>query len=165
MMNDPLSELHDIQLPEAIHTWPIATGWIILAIVCIAAISAAIYAFMQYRKNNAWRKEASNAVFALSNINNDIALKQEALILLKQILAKLNINNAHSLYGKQLDLALDSLNIDSAIKSRITFHSFYQEDNKLSIEAFTDLLHALCKVKAVKHTSSSAKQQGANHGL
>lgn len=35
---DPLAQLKDIQLPEKIHSYPIAVGWWLLAMICIGLI-------------------------------------------------------------------------------------------------------------------------------
>jgi len=46
---DPLAELHDIHLPEAIGWWPLAPGWYLLLIIVLLFIAATYY-FWRWRK-------------------------------------------------------------------------------------------------------------------
>ncbi len=47
---DPLAELRDIHLPEAIGWWPVAPGWWLLLALIIIFIAALFY-YLRWRKN------------------------------------------------------------------------------------------------------------------
>lgn len=49
MATDPLAELRDIHLPNAVGMWPPAPGWWILAALAIVAITYLIYRLYQRR--------------------------------------------------------------------------------------------------------------------
>ena len=58
MQNDPLAELRDIHLPQAIGWWPPAIGWWIVAGLLLAAL---LYAYSKWRKvhaDNTYRRQA-----------------------------------------------------------------------------------------------------------
>lgn len=55
---DPLQNLKDIHLPDAISDFPIAWGWWVLLILIIAGICASVFFFIKYRKNNAVKRSA-----------------------------------------------------------------------------------------------------------
>lgn len=55
---DPLAQLRDIHLPEAIGAWPPAPGWWILAIALIALLVVAVRRFRQYIQQKRYRKLA-----------------------------------------------------------------------------------------------------------
>ena len=55
---DPLAELRDIHLPDAISWWPPAPGWWILALVIILLVSFAIVRQVRNYLHNRYRTEA-----------------------------------------------------------------------------------------------------------
>jgi hypothetical protein len=52
---DPLAQLQDIHLPEAVGLWPPAWGWWLLLVVVIAAVASIIYFVRRNRSRNAYR--------------------------------------------------------------------------------------------------------------
>ncbi len=57
-LQDPLTQLRDIHLPEAISAWPPAPGWWVLAALIIICMTGAVLWWRHYRRKNAWRREA-----------------------------------------------------------------------------------------------------------
>ena len=88
--NPALQSLHDIALPENITSWPVAPGWWILGIILLS-ITFFISRFA-WKKHQAiqQRKEfilnIENAEKTLKSIPDDQIFKQQALILIQQIL-------------------------------------------------------------------------------
>ena len=56
--SDPLSQLRDIHLPQAVGWWPPAIGWWIIAILLIAAIVGGLYWLLWRHKRLAYKREA-----------------------------------------------------------------------------------------------------------
>lgn len=70
---DPLAQLRDIHLPEAVGFWPPAPGWWIMALMVIALLVAALtYAYRYYCRNR-YRRLALKALADLQAYldNND----------------------------------------------------------------------------------------------
>src|ERR1700733_10161036 len=57
-LNPALQQLKDIHLPQAIHMWPIAPGWIILYCLTSALLGYGIYLGYQRRKQRYMMKHA-----------------------------------------------------------------------------------------------------------
>jgi hypothetical protein len=55
---DPLAQLRDIHLPDAISTWPPAPGWWIASTLLIALIIGLIYLLIKWIRRNRYRKLA-----------------------------------------------------------------------------------------------------------
>lgn len=84
---DPLAQLRDIHLPNAVSAWPPAPGWWLLAIVLIAALATvALYCYRHFKRNR-YRRLADNALNSLQvliNQNDYQAYLQQLNMLLKQ---------------------------------------------------------------------------------
>ncbi len=52
---DPLAQLQDIHLPEAIGFWPPAWGWWLLLVLIIVALGNIIYFLRRHKSRNAYR--------------------------------------------------------------------------------------------------------------
>lgn len=63
---DPLAQLQDIQLPEKIHSYPIAIGWWLLAIICISLI---LFIAIKIINNKKLRRSQQQALFQLASNN------------------------------------------------------------------------------------------------
>ena len=63
---DPLAQLRDIHLPEAISWWPPAPGWWILAIIVLLAVGGCTYYVFRYIRRNRYRREALQELLALN---------------------------------------------------------------------------------------------------
>ena len=55
---DPLTQLHDIHLPEPVSAWPPAPGWWLLAIVLLVLIAYTTYRVLRKRRRNRYRQLA-----------------------------------------------------------------------------------------------------------
>lgn len=82
---DPLAQLKDIHLPEAISAWPPAPGWWILAVMLLSLLIWGCIWFIQRHKQNRYRQQAllelqqlNDQGTALTNIN--ALLKRVALV-------------------------------------------------------------------------------------
>lgn len=56
--NDPLSQLRDIHLPDAVGWWPLAPGWWILAALFLAAIFVLVLWIIRRHRANRYRVQA-----------------------------------------------------------------------------------------------------------
>ncbi|BCX49632.1 alpha-2 type XI collagen [Haloferula helveola] len=83
MAEDPgsLDKLHDIVLPDAVPWWPPAPGWIVLAVVVLAALSLLTRRQLKHRKANAYRRAA------LAELSNASSCHDIARILRRTALA------------------------------------------------------------------------------
>ncbi|GHE80350.1 DUF4381 domain-containing protein [Thalassotalea profundi] len=78
---DPLAQLKDIHIPEAINNYPLAYGWWILLMITIVLIALAIHAVIRHRKVTKFQREAIKRL-SLPIENNDeiiITLKWAAI--------------------------------------------------------------------------------------
>lgn len=55
---NPLQDLRDIHLPEAISDFPIAWGWWLLLVIVAGTIAAGTYFYLKQRKENAVKRSA-----------------------------------------------------------------------------------------------------------
>lgn len=55
MQQDPLAQLRDIHLPEAVSLWPLAPGWWLLLILCSLAISVLVWHALKRRRDKRYR--------------------------------------------------------------------------------------------------------------
>lgn len=86
--NDPLNQLADIHLPQAISAWPPAYGWWLLAAAIIVATSLSIRWFLTRRRNNRYKVEANSILAQIQqqfqSDNNNLAALEAINRLLKQ---------------------------------------------------------------------------------
>jgi len=66
MKADPLAQLEDIHLPEAVSNWP-APGWWLLAVLVLASVAGAAIWLWRYRQRNYYRRLASKQLQQLWN--------------------------------------------------------------------------------------------------
>lgn len=55
---DPLAQLRDIHLPDAVGFWPPAPGWWLLTVILLTAIGLGLYYWSMRRKQNRYRRLA-----------------------------------------------------------------------------------------------------------
>jgi len=79
---NPLDQLKDIHLPEAVGFWPPASGWWLLAAAFIAALLTGIFLYHRHQKS-AYRR---SAVRQLNSLFSDYPQPQQS----QQIAALLN---------------------------------------------------------------------------
>ncbi|MBV1930617.1 MAG: DUF4381 domain-containing protein [Porticoccaceae bacterium] len=60
MNQDPLAQLRDIHLPEAIGWWPPAPGWWILTLVLLVSIAFTIRYLVRRRRQQYFRRQAQD---------------------------------------------------------------------------------------------------------
>lgn len=82
--SDPLAQLRDIHLPEAISWWPLAPGWWFLAIVFIVAMAYFIGLLWQRHHAFTYRREALLLIKQLPYQNQQQRITA-LLALLKQV--------------------------------------------------------------------------------
>ncbi len=58
MDQDPLAQLRDIHLPEAVSLWPLAPGWWLLLAVCALGIGLLVWWMLQKAHSKRYRKIA-----------------------------------------------------------------------------------------------------------
>lgn len=57
---DPLAQLKDIHLPEAIGVWPLAWGWWLLLVIVITILGITVFFIRRHTFRNAYRALALN---------------------------------------------------------------------------------------------------------
>ena len=82
--SDPLAQLRDIHLPEAISWWPLAFGWWIIAVICILGIVLAVRFSLNHFFSQRYRRQALAQLKKLPNSNQHQRLI-DLLSLLKQV--------------------------------------------------------------------------------
>jgi len=86
--NNPLSELKDVHLPEAVSVWPLAIGWYIVIGVIILIIAGLIWWQIRQRKKQQQINEIEQLLSAIetkSSFTNDDEIIGECSILLKRV--------------------------------------------------------------------------------
>ena len=65
MPQDPLAQLRDIHLPEAIGYWPLAPGWWIFIGLSLLIFIGLAYAGKRYHKQTAFKRAATDQLAAI----------------------------------------------------------------------------------------------------
>lgn len=85
---DPLAQLHDIVLPQAVGWWPLAWGWWVLLIIVVSISSTVIFLWRRNRQRERYRKAALaelDKIFQAYQLDADVAhYLQELSILLRR---------------------------------------------------------------------------------
>lgn len=71
--NPALQQLKDIHLPNAVHMWPVAPGWIVLYVLALSMLIYGIYAWQQKRKRRLAIQYARQQLNALRKLAKDNA--------------------------------------------------------------------------------------------
>jgi hypothetical protein len=85
-MPDPLEQLRDIHLPDAVSWWPPAPGWWIVGITILALIAACIWWYRNpsVRVYRVARKELKNLREEYQASQDDVRLVKELSVLLRR---------------------------------------------------------------------------------
>ncbi len=109
---DPLAQLQDIHLPDAISYWPPAWGWWLVAVVSISTISIGIFLWRRYKVRNLYRLQA---IHELEQVQEKYTAEQNAeylqalnIILRRSALSGLGKNFNTSLKGEDWLTWLDN---------------------------------------------------------
>ena len=99
---NPLDQLKDIHLPEAVSWWPPAIGWWILAVLIISLVVVLTHLMLRTWRNTRYKRQALKQLQKLKNQahsgENDIqALAQ----LLRQTAIAANIAGVKQMHGQQ----------------------------------------------------------------
>ena len=162
-MNDPLQQLHDIQLPEPISTWPIAPGWIILLLLVLILLSAGIIYLRRRQRQNQWRQAVRDAQHQLRLLNEDASFKQQALIIIKQALLQLGHQDGLSLYGQSLALRLHQHIRKPSLIDSLQLDSIYQASIEIDRAAWCEAIQQLSRAKPIKPIAKPVPE--AKHGI
>lgn len=86
---DPLANLRDIHLPDAIGLWPLAPGWWFVIIIASLLFIILFYAVRRYRQTTAFKRTASQQLDRLNNqcLEDNLYLKQLNQLLKQTALA------------------------------------------------------------------------------
>lgn len=140
---DPLAQLQDIQLPEKINNYPLAIGWWIIALICIALLIFISIKIINYKKSRKVQQQAITQLTAeesMSVADCVTVLKWAAL----QYFPREHIAN---LYGEGLyEFLLDTLPVNNKEKF---------------ITLSTDSLQSMYKKNTNQTDSNSFKQASA----
>lgn len=132
-MNDPLSQLKDIHIPDPVGWWPMAFSWWVLLFSVSAILFALIWFLLDRHKRNAYRREAQQTL-DLIETDNSIDNQQKILqinALLKQV--------AITVYGRQKISALSEQAWLEFLKSSANFIKQPPELSTLLTQAYQPL--------------------------
>ena len=82
--SDPLAQLRDIHLPEAVSWWPLAPGWWILGALLIAGLAYTVHFFWQRHHAFTYRRQALQKIKQLPN-NSQHQRITDLFVLLKRV--------------------------------------------------------------------------------
>jgi hypothetical protein len=77
---DPLAQLSDIHLPDNVHSYPIAPGWWLLAIIVLVLIIYAVVKIRQYYIKRKAQKTALKRLSAATEISTIVTLLKWATL-------------------------------------------------------------------------------------
>ncbi|MEN7972330.1 MAG: DUF4381 domain-containing protein [Verrucomicrobiota bacterium] len=117
-----LNDLYDIVVPEPVSWWPLAPGWWILIAVVVAASGYLLFRHLQYRRENAYRREA------LRQLDDVNSAAETVSILRRTALAAYPRKASASLSGEQWIEWLESTaNLPLPENVKTTFEGIYSE--------------------------------------
>ncbi len=105
---DPLAQLRDIHLPDAISIWPPAPGWWLVLLIVAALLAVGIIALRNYLQSNRYRKQALQQLALLDLQNPSVYLQQLNRLLKQTALAGEPNRDIAGLSGQQWLSYLDS---------------------------------------------------------
>ncbi|ARN76172.1 DUF4381 domain-containing protein [Oceanicoccus sagamiensis] len=105
---DPLAQLRDIHLPDAISAWPPAPGWWLLLAIIIALLAFGSIYWRNYLQRNRYRKHALHALVLLDRENPSDYLQQLNRLLKQTALAGKPHSDIAGLSGQQWLSFLDT---------------------------------------------------------
>lgn len=113
MQQDPLAQLKDIHLPQAIGWWPPAPGWWIVTFLLLASILGLIYWIWRRHRKMAYRRAAVNQLEQIKagyqQHRDPIKLLTELSVLLKRTcITRYGRDHSAGLTGQEWLQFLDS---------------------------------------------------------
>jgi hypothetical protein len=115
---DPLAQLRDIHLPDAIGLWPLAPGWWVLAFLLLGVILYAAFLVRRRASKNIYRKLALKQLESLQKVDSSLYLQQLNELLKQAAIASTPEQDIASLSGSGWTAFLDE--------------TFQQKDNPFS---------------------------------
>lgn len=127
---DPLAQLKDIQLPTNIHNYPIALGWWLLAIICLAFV---VWVSVKILRQKKIKQPQKLAIKQLS-INNNASIEECVTVLKWAALAYFPREIVANTYGETLhaffiDTLPEKKQAQFKTLSTECLHSMYQKNN------------------------------------
>ena len=109
---DPLAQLRDIHLPQAITWWPPAPGWWLIAVLCLLLVAAISGYFYRRYQRNSFRRQALQLLqghFLDWQQSGDTSLymQQVNTVLKRTALLRFPDSNVAALSGPQWMVFLD----------------------------------------------------------
>lgn len=113
---DPLAQLRDIHLPDAVSAWPPAPGWWLLTALLLALLIAGLYWLRSIIRRNRYRRMALKQLNALATTSTGTAeqLQQINQLLKQTALAARPATDIAALNGEQWLAFLDKTGNTSA---------------------------------------------------
>ena len=152
-----LGQLHDIIIPPAVSTWPLAPGWYALALLVLAyGIHIGLKRWSAYRKN-LYRREALQELSQIASEEESVSQIKALLSLMKRVALK------H--FGREKVAALS----DDAWWSFVEKHSKAQVDAEVrefsqkalygsDVQVASDEVSALAKVAKIWITTHQGEE-------
>lgn len=160
-MNDPLSQLHDILLPDPISWWPLSYSWWVLIFSISALLFAALWFLFDRHKRNAYRREAlANLIIIEGNANLN---PQQKILQINALLKQVAI----TLYGRQTVTALNEKSWLKFLKSTAQFIEQPSELNQIITQAYqpAERLNSADLTQALNTWQGYAQQWIKGHHL
>ena len=147
-MNDPLSQLRDIHLPEPVSWWPPAPGWWFLLIVLIGTIVFAVWRHIRQQRIR-FIKDALNELHNIEQMHNKTQdnrqLVQNVSSLLRRVcITRYSREKVAALTGEEWLKLLDR-NLGQPEFSRRFAETLLSAPYRANPEVETKALLATCK--------------------
>lgn len=109
---DPLAQLRDIHLPQAITWWPPAPGWWVLASLCLLLVAAGSWYFYRRYQRDSFRRQAlrllqSHFLDWQQSGDSRLYMQQVNIVLKRTALLRFPESNVAALSGPQWMAFLD----------------------------------------------------------
>ena len=158
---DPLADLRDIHLPEAISIWPLAPGWFVVIALCLAAIAWLAWRLNHRHRSRLYRRQALQKLQRIIDEEHSPQQLQRLFALLRQ--------TANTVCGEQRFSSLGVVDFIDFLKASSHLQLFdcdqealqralYASDN----DATADDYQQLCTVLA-RDTRRWISQHRADH--
>ncbi|NRB41519.1 MAG: DUF4381 domain-containing protein [Pseudomonadales bacterium] len=144
---NPLEQLKDIHLPDAISSWPPAMGWWLVTIIIIVTLTSAITLLYLYWQKTSYKRQAIKKLkdIQLKNQTDDEVINTLAE-LLRQTAIAANMPSARNLHGEQWQALLQKNMPEKT--AQLFAIGRYKKQMASDIETpqlYTDVLHWIKK--------------------
>ncbi len=143
----PIPELRDIILPEQVYSYWIAPGWLLVIVLALLATGTAVYFWLQYRRNNEFRRQALAELKQWLSEQADSTITPDKLVYLSTLLKRvtvatrpaLDLADLHSNYWQTALKSLAPQTLDDETSQLLAYGGYRQTVNTgLTLQQLAD---------------------------